>query len=219
MLTLLAALALAPPGLPKLPALTASRPQQSGSGDLNPMIEHYKSLKGLTYTVIHHGDVGDPKHEIAQRVFWAPDRFEITPIGYAGQPPALMPKLVCSDKQVSSLTPEGTVSAQAALDPGPDSIGAWEAQGGLLLVWLMDGKTWKRMTEPQEGVIQTFTVKGMTTWHDRPAKEIVMTHKTGTLQLNYSIFVSLKGDELLGTEQTVNGVDMWTEYKDEVPKP
>ncbi len=195
----------------------SSNPPIKQSGDLNPLIERYKALKGLTYTIVHHGDVGDPKKEFAERVYWAPGRFEITAIGYAGAPPANMPKLVCNDKQVSVLASDGSLTT-GPLDPGPDAIGAWEARGGLLLVWLMDGKGWKRMIEPQQGLVQTFTLKGPTTWHDRPVKEIVLSHRADTFGLSYSILVSPKGDELVGTEYTINGKNMWTEYKDEVTR-
>jgi hypothetical protein len=185
-------------------------------GDLNPLIDHYKSLKGLTYTVIHHGDVGDPKKEFAERVYWVDGRFEITPIGYQGAPPPNMTKLVCNDKQITSLAADGTLNT-GPLDPGPDAVGTWEARGGLILSWLMGGKSWKRMTEPKEGLIQKFTFKGAKTWHERPVKEVVLTHNAGIYGIDYSIFISPKGDELIGTEYTVNGVDMWTEYKDEAP--
>jgi hypothetical protein len=185
-------------------------PPTTNPADLNPLITHYKGLKNVTYTIIHHGDIGAPDKDIAERVYWTKGRFEITPIAYGPDPAPNMPKLVASDGQVNILEPDGSLK-NSPIDPGPTSIGTWEAQGGLVLVWLMEGKTWKRMVEPQENVVLKFSVGDAKTWHEHPVREVVLTangHKS------FSIFLSPKGDAILGTQSQLGPNTVWTEYAD-----
>ena len=192
-------------------------PKTTDSADLNPLIDHYKNLKGISYTIVHHGDVGPPTKDIAERVFWAKGQFEISPIAYGTEPAARMAKLVANDGQVNTFALNGNLLT-TPLDPGPDSIGAWEARGGLLLVWLMEGKTWKRMTQPQEGVVVKFSLGETKIWHDRPVREIVLSHTTNVYKEAYSIFVSPSGDQLVGTQSVVGNNTIWTEFRDEEAK-
>ena len=191
--------------------------QVTAPGDLNPLISHYKALKSVTFTVVHHGDIGPPGKDNADRIYWSPGRFEITPIAYKENTATKMPKLVCNDGQVTSFPFVGDMSISPQ-DPGPDAIGSWEARGGLLLDWLMDGKIWRRMIEPQEGVALKFSAGPLTTWHDRSVREISLKHVGNTYSDEFLIFTSPKGDQLVGTQYVVGGKTISTEYDDESQK-
>jgi hypothetical protein len=183
-------------------------------GDLNPLIAQYKGLKNLSFTVIHHGDCGPADRDNADRIYWTAGRFDIDAIAYRQYAPSGMAKLVCNDGQVTAFLNTGEL-AITPQDP-PNAIAAWEARGGLLLDWLMDGKVWKQMVQPQEGVTLQFETGPLGTWHDQPVREIVMTHTAGTYQDKFLIFVSPAGDRLIGTQYDVGGKTIWTQFDGEV---
>jgi hypothetical protein len=199
-------------------ALLVTYTQAAAVGDLNPIIAHYKVLKSVIFTAIHHEDVGPPGKDSADRVYWSPGRFDITPIAFKDEPPSKMPKLVCNDGQVTAFPFVGDLSISPQ-DPGPNSIGAWEARGGLLLDWLMDGKIWKRMIEPQEGVVLKFAAGPITTWHDQTVREIILTHTSGAYHDEFLIFIDPKENQLVGTQYEVAGKTIWTEFGAQNAKP
>lgn len=204
--------------LTALAGQTGAQTPASNPADLNPLINHYKGLKNITYTIVHHGDVGPVDKEIAERVYWTKGRFEITPIAYGPDPAADLPRLVANNGDVNTLTSDGELKS-SPLDPGPGSIGVWEARGGLLLVWLMDGKTWKRMVEAQENVLTKFSVGEAKTWRDHPVREIVLTHTAGTYRDSYSIFVSPDGQSLVGAQWKMGQNTVWTEFAEQSETP
>ncbi|HWD41811.1 MAG TPA: hypothetical protein VG944_23425 [Fimbriimonas sp.] len=192
------------------PAKTALEPLAA----LKQIIAHYQGLKNIRYTVIHHEGSGDKEKQTADRVYWsAPDHFEIQAIAYGPFPAALQPNLVSDGGIVESLGLLGGPDGGPLL-PADNTVGPWEKRGGLPLVWMMNGKSWKEMSEPPVGGGISYAFGSTVTWHDHEAKQIVQISKTAAETNAVVFYVSPKYDALLGMEVAVGEDAPWIEFAD-----
>jgi len=183
--------------------------------DMQAVIDHYKKLKNISYTIVRHRDPTDPKEVSADRIYWNDRRhFQIDFVPWGASITLTTPSLLCDDEIVDTLTEVG-ITHTDKLDPGPDHIGPWELRGGYLLCWLMGGKTWDQLTKPDDTYQVSYAYGPRSKWHDFDAKEILISRKAGGVTAEQqSVFIDITAHTMLGSEDVEGGQTMWTEIRD-----
>jgi|GEM_PF-4671619 len=186
----------------------------SAQTDLQAVIDRYKSLKNVTFTIVRHRDPSDEKEVSADRVNWNDRKhFQIDFLPWGASISLTSPTLLCDDGIVDTLTAQGIIRTEK-LDPGPDHIGIWEMRGGYLLCWLMGGKTWDMLTKADDLHQVDYAYGQKTKWRDFDVKEIVVTRTEAGIKEPVSVFLDPAVHSLVGYEDVEGGQPIWTEIRD-----
>jgi hypothetical protein len=195
-------------------AQTATGPLPAAQVDMLAVIDHYKKLKNITFTIVRHRDPTDAKEVSADRVYWNDSHhFQIDFVPWGNSVDLTSASMLSDDGIVDTLSSKGIIKTEK-LDPGTDKIPVWELRGGFVLCWLMGGKTWDILTKPSPDRPVEYAYGPQTKWHDFDVKEIVITRVESGLKEPLSIYIDPAAHMAIGFEDVEGGQKIWSEIRD-----